>query len=187
VAEQELDLLDISAVLSAEFGAGAAQVVRPEALDPDLFGRLLDHRPDCPAAHALLNLAAFGHGAKQPAIFHACGGHPGVDSLLDPHRDRHRANASSLPFEICQHPAALPQLDRIDIEQGELLPAQDAADQHAQQDVIPLALERRAVWNGEQCFRLFARQPVAEASSLLRYIGVSLEFGHLSTLGLGRC
>jgi hypothetical protein len=37
VAEQELDLLEIPAVLPAEFGAGAAQVVGAEALDPDLF------------------------------------------------------------------------------------------------------------------------------------------------------
>jgi len=65
VTEQELDLFDISAVLAAELRASTAQVVRPEALDPDLPGRLLDHRPDGPAAHALLDLAAFGHGAKQ--------------------------------------------------------------------------------------------------------------------------
>ena len=38
VAEQELDLFDISAVLAAELGASAAEVVRPEALDPDLPG-----------------------------------------------------------------------------------------------------------------------------------------------------
>ena len=36
VAEQEFDLLQIPAVLAAEFGAGAAQVVGAEALNPDL-------------------------------------------------------------------------------------------------------------------------------------------------------
>ena len=37
VAEQELDLLQVPAVLAAELGAGAAQVVGAEVLDPNLF------------------------------------------------------------------------------------------------------------------------------------------------------
>jgi hypothetical protein len=37
VAEQEFDLLQISAVLPAELGAGAAEVVGTEVLDPDLL------------------------------------------------------------------------------------------------------------------------------------------------------
>ena len=37
VTEQELDLLEIPAVLPAEFGAGAAEVVGAEVLDPDLL------------------------------------------------------------------------------------------------------------------------------------------------------
>jgi hypothetical protein len=129
VAEQELDLFDISAVLSAEFCAGTPEVVRPEPLDPDLLGALLDDRPDGPAAHALLDFAAFGDGPEQPAVFHARGGHPGVDSLLDPCRNSHGANPAPFSFEIGQHPTPFPQLDGIDIEPGQLLPAQGAADQ----------------------------------------------------------
>jgi hypothetical protein len=37
VAEQEFDLLQIPAILPAEFGAGAAQVMGAEVLDPDLL------------------------------------------------------------------------------------------------------------------------------------------------------
>jgi hypothetical protein len=36
VAEQELDLFDISVVLAAEFRASTLKVIRPEALDTDL-------------------------------------------------------------------------------------------------------------------------------------------------------
>jgi hypothetical protein len=36
VPEQELDLFQISSALAAKFGAGAAQVVGAEVLDPDL-------------------------------------------------------------------------------------------------------------------------------------------------------
>ncbi len=37
MAEQELDLLQIPAILAAQFGAGAAQVVGAEVLDADLL------------------------------------------------------------------------------------------------------------------------------------------------------
>ena len=43
MSEQELDLFQIAAVFAAELGAGPPQIVRSEALDPDLLGRLLDH------------------------------------------------------------------------------------------------------------------------------------------------
>jgi hypothetical protein len=48
VTKQELDLFEIAAVLAAESGAGPAQIVRPEALEPDLPSRLFDHRPQRP-------------------------------------------------------------------------------------------------------------------------------------------
>jgi hypothetical protein len=37
MTEQEFDLLQIPAILPAELGAGAAQVVGAEVLDPDLL------------------------------------------------------------------------------------------------------------------------------------------------------
>jgi hypothetical protein len=36
--QQKLDLLEIAAVLVAELGAGAAEVVGAEVFDPDLLG-----------------------------------------------------------------------------------------------------------------------------------------------------
>ena len=37
VAQEELDLLEIPAVLASELGAGTSEVVGTEVLDPDLF------------------------------------------------------------------------------------------------------------------------------------------------------
>jgi hypothetical protein len=37
VAEQEFDLLEVPAALPAELGAGTAEVVSAEVLDPDLL------------------------------------------------------------------------------------------------------------------------------------------------------
>ena len=37
MAEEKLDLLEIAAILAAELGASAAEVVGAEVLDPDLL------------------------------------------------------------------------------------------------------------------------------------------------------
>ena len=169
--QQKLDLLEVAAILPAELGAGAAQVVGPEPLDPDLFGDCSTTDQTAQSLMLSLDLAALGHRPQQPAVFDSGGGHPGVDSLLDPYRDRHGADPAPFPFEIDQHPAALPQLDRIDIERGELLPAQGAADQKRQDHVIPLALERRPIGNGQQLLRLLPGQPVPQPGSLLGDVG----------------
>jgi hypothetical protein len=43
--KQELDLLQIAAILAAELGTGPAEVVRTKSLDAYFLGGLLDHGP----------------------------------------------------------------------------------------------------------------------------------------------
>jgi hypothetical protein len=50
VAKEEFDLLQISAILAAEFRAGPPQIVRPKVLNPEHFRGGLNHAPDCPIA-----------------------------------------------------------------------------------------------------------------------------------------
>jgi len=64
------------------------------------------------------DLPALRDRTQHPALLDGASGHPGIDSLFDPDRHSYRPNASSLPFEIGQHPAALPKLDGLDIEGG---------------------------------------------------------------------
>ncbi len=73
----------------------------------------------------------------------------------------------SLPFEIRQHPPALPELDGCHVEFGQLIRAQGAADEQRQDDVIPFSCGGRPVRYGKQLLRLVASQPVPEAGSLL--------------------
>ena len=54
-------------------------------------------------------------------------------------------NPPSLPFEIDEHPAALPELDRLNNEGGQFLPAKGAADQQRQDHVVALALQYRPI------------------------------------------
>ncbi len=147
---QELDLLEVPAALPAELGAGRPQVVGTEVLDPDLFGGLLNDRPHGPVAQTFphLGLLALGDAAQQRSLVDAGRGHPGVDSLLAPYRDGDGPHAPSLPFKIGQYPATFALLDRPDVERSELLPAQGATDQERKDDVVPFALEGRAIRNG---------------------------------------
>ncbi len=55
MAKQKLNLLEIAARLPTQFRAGPAQCVGAEVLAADLFGRLLDDRPDRPIAQPIFS------------------------------------------------------------------------------------------------------------------------------------
>ena len=103
-----------------DFLQSLAQVRRrswaPNRSIPISFADCSDHGPNRPVAQALADLPDFGDRSQESALLYAGSGHPDIDSLLEPDRDRDRTNASSLPFEIGQHPAAFPQLDGLDFE-----------------------------------------------------------------------
>jgi len=58
-------------------------------------------------------------------------------------------------------------LDGLDVELGQFVPPQGAADQQRQDDIIAFALQGKAVRDGQQLFGLLAVQPVAQPGSLL--------------------
>jgi hypothetical protein len=59
VAQQEFDLFEIPVVLAAQFGTGAPQIVRAEALTPILPAACLHHLANHPGAEALPDLPRF--------------------------------------------------------------------------------------------------------------------------------
>ena len=122
--EQELDLLEIATGFAAELGAGATEVMGAEALDPDLVGGPLDHIPDRPVAQGLAHpLTALPDRPEQPALLDTGRGLPDIDGLLDPERNRNRSDPPSLPHQIGHDPSALPLLNGLDLEPGQLASA----------------------------------------------------------------
>ena len=121
MAEKELDLFEVSTVLAAEFGAGAAQVVGAEVFDADLFRRLLDHTPHRPVAQFLSDDAsAFIDRAQQVPGAVPGLSRPSVDQLLDPQGHGHGTNAAAFAAQIGDHTAALALLNILHIERGQL-------------------------------------------------------------------
>ena len=160
MSKQELDLLEVPAGFPAEFGAGAAQIMRPEALDADLAGRLLNHRPNRPVTQGLADLlAAFADLPEQPAFFDPGRHHPGIDAVLDPQRHGDGTDPAPLAVEVEEHPPVLAHLQDLDVEQGELGPAEAAADQQSQDGVVALALQSVSIWDREEFTGLLPGQP----------------------------
>src|SRR6202043_1963720 len=94
-----------------------------------------------------------------------------------PDRDRDRTDTAALAAEIDDDPPPLPELNSFDVQGGKFLPAQSAADQESNDDIIAFALEGRAIRHREQFLRLFTSKPVAQPSSLLPHIGDVAEIG----------
>ncbi len=140
MAEQQLDLLEFPAPGAAELGAGSAEVVRPQPetqLVPvkdrggeDRLGR----------ERVAGDLAVAVERAQDPPLGNAGRGAPPVDRLLDPGRDRDRAQAAVLAAEVHDHPAAVALLDVLDRQCHGFGAAQPAADQQGEEGAVPLSL-----------------------------------------------
>jgi hypothetical protein len=99
--------------------------------------RLFNYRPDCPVAQSIaFELPAFGNRTQQPPIFETGRGPPGIDALLDPDGDGDGADAPALAFEVGQHPPSLSLLNGSDVELGQLVLPEGAADQQRQDHIV---------------------------------------------------
>ena len=111
---------------------------------------------------------------QQPALVDAGRSYPGIDSLLDPDGDGDGADTATFALEVGQHPASFPLLDGLDVELGQLVPPEGAADQKRQDHIVALALEGRAVGDGQQLFGLLAGQQFPSRVPFWLMLGMSV-------------
>src|SRR5271156_4980876 len=129
-----------------------------EVFDSYLLCTLFDNRPNGPVAQLVAyQLPTLGERPQQAAVLDLGRYHPGVDSVLDPEWNCHGADSAALPTKIGQDPSALPHLDTVNIQTGQLLSPQSAAQQQRQNRVVPLPFDLGAVGDREQLLGLFAR------------------------------
>src|SRR5260370_7978873 len=132
-----------------------------EVLDPNLLRRLLDDRPNRPVAQLVANqLPALGERPQQAAVLDLGRYHPGVDSVLDPEWNCHGSDSAALPAKIGQDPSALPHLDTVNVQTGQLLSPQSSAQQQRQNRVVPLPFDRVTVPSHDPPLTTFPRQPL---------------------------
>jgi hypothetical protein len=141
VPEQKFDLLQIPAILPAKFGASAAQVWAPKCSMPICLD-------DCSTTDQIaqslsvsrLIFPLFDTDRSSRPSSTADRDHPGVDTLLDPDRDGDGADAPAFALEIGQDHRPLPLLDGLDIELGQFVAPEGAADQKRQDHVVAFPL-----------------------------------------------
>jgi hypothetical protein len=174
VTEQELDLLQIAAVLAAKLAQVLRRSCAPKRSMPISLAdcSTTDHTAQSlklsPTTLPFFKTGRRSFPSSRP------GRGPGVDRLFDPRRDRHGADPAALAAEVRDYPPVLAHLDLLYIKVGQLVPAQGAADQEGQDHVVPLAFQGGAVGDGQKFPGLVAGQPVPQADSLLADVGMSV-------------
>ncbi len=86
---------------------------------------------------------------------------PSIDLCFYPKRYGGCPDAIPLPTRIGDDPATLSLLHISDLERRQLTPAESAADQQREHNVVSFALQRAAVRHAEEFFGLIWRQPIA--------------------------
>jgi len=112
--KKELNLLQLTTAIVTELRASSSQVVRRNMFESGSFTTAFDHVPD----HILRDSFAPdrvgpAHGAKYPALRHACCGSPLIERRFHPVWDRDCADMSTLAVQIDHRPVVLPPLDLI--------------------------------------------------------------------------
>src|SRR5436190_19136788 len=115
MAEQELDLLKFAACLVAKPGTGAAEILRSNAIKTTLRGPRLYHAPydfrteaACRDSAGLVNRPKDGAGRDAGSV------QPVVDCNLDPGRDWHRSNVTTLANQVSDDPVLFSLLEVFD-------------------------------------------------------------------------
>jgi len=165
VAEQELDLLQVSTALRRVWRTSYAVVgsdfreARRLRVEAD---KLLDGLVSHASAH---NASALVDGPEQPAQVDARRFAPAVEADLHPGWNRNGADAPALADQVHDHPAAITLLDVFDGERRRFRPPQTTADQHCKNRPVSFTLGRGDIRGLQERLRLLEREPVARADS----------------------
>ena len=115
MSEQELDLLKLSACLVAQSSTGTPEIVRRNAIQTTFRGpRLYDAPYDFRTEAACRDPAGLVDRPESRAGRDASSGRPVVDRKLDPGRDWHRSNVTTLANKVGDDPVLFSLLEVFD-------------------------------------------------------------------------
>src|SRR5580692_7859307 len=131
VAQQELNLLQFTAAIMAEFRAGPPQVVRCNVLQACSRAAGSDHVPhDILREAAAPHLSPSGDRSKDFALRNPSGSGPLIESGFHPVRNGHGADAATLADQIHGCPVTLTHLDLIQLQADQLRSAKATTKEH---------------------------------------------------------
>jgi len=140
--------------------------MRCQILNSRPLGAVLYDVPHNPLGYAISpGLACSANTPKHVAIANASGAKPGIDSALDPIRNRHRPNMSGLADQIDDGPVVFPPLKMGNVQFCRLFAAQPATQEDSEQRPIPLALKRIRVKHLPERSCLIGSEPVPQTDA----------------------
>jgi len=170
MSEQELDLLKLSACLVAQSGTGTSEIVRRNAIQTTFRGPGLYDAPyDFRTETACRDPTGLVDRPKNRAGRDASGGQPVIDRKLDPARDWHRSNVTTLANKIGDDPVLFSLLDFFDGEPRHLRPSEATTEQNRDHCVVAFGTQVFTAERGEESLPLVRRQPIPDAHAMLLY------------------
>jgi hypothetical protein len=147
MAQQELDLLHLSACRVTQARARAAEVVRGESGKVELGTVLLDDMPHDSLRHALAPRCTSSANAPKDSSGHDSSGHePVVKGLFSPVRNRNGPNMTTLPNQVHNGPVVFAALQEVKGQFGEFPTTQPTSQQNAEKRSIALTFEGLGSW-----------------------------------------
>ena len=117
VPEQELNLLELTAAIMAEFRTGPPQVVRCNVLQACSLAAGSDHIPDNILREAAApHLPPAGDRSKDFACTNPSGSCPLIESGFYPVRNGHGADVATFSNQINNSPVSLAHLDVVQLQ-----------------------------------------------------------------------
>src|SRR5450759_4282482 len=166
--EQELDLLKLSACLMTQTGTGAPQIVRGNAIHTAFRGPgFYDAPDDFRTEAARSNAAGLVNRPRDWAGRDTRGCQPVVHGKLDPCRDRHCSNVTTLAGEVCDYPMLFPLLEVLDGEPSYLCPPEAATQENRDHGIVAFRTQIVTTESCKQSLPLVSRQPIPNTHAML--------------------
>jgi hypothetical protein len=170
MSEQELNLLKLSACLVAQSGTCTAEIVRRDAIQTTFRGPSLYDAPyDFRTETACRDPASLIDRPKNRAGRDASSGQPVVDRKLDPGRDGHRSNVTTLANKIGDDPVLFSLLKVFDGESCYLSSSETTTEQNRDHCVVAFGTQVLTAERCEESLPLVRRQPIPDAQTMLLY------------------
>ena len=140
MAQQELNLLQLTAAIVAKLRAGPPQVVRCNVLQACPLAAGSHHVPDNILREtAAPHLSSSSDGSKDLALTYPSSSCPLIESGFHPVRNGHRSNVSTFANQINHCPMSLAHLNVVQLQTDQFRPAKATTEQHGQHRIIALA------------------------------------------------
>jgi len=170
MAEQKLNLLKFAAGRPAQASARSTQIVGCEMSHSRLRGEFLDDMPSEFLGYSVSpRIAGTAHAPEYLSALDSCRFDPTAEFAINPIRNRHCPDVTSLAAQVNDRPMSLTLLQMIEGQCGHLVTPETTGKKDGQERSVALALEPVPVRSLPECGPLLGSQPVSQPDTQSLY------------------